>query len=251
MVIAALPAATQSSLALLDAVSTTPPLWIEIVLPHRSPTALMPFGLPFGTMTAWPVAMYGTASATCSRSSETYRADQTTSQRPAERSGISASKPLFTTSSVSPSLVATARAASTSKPVDLFGSVSSVEAKNSMGGYSMSTQSVSLPAVTRLVGGLMASAVGATEPGAADAGAVEAPWLGAFDDPPPPQAATNKAMAAPAASRWLSFTVTSSKGPRPLPARAPECGASASTDARVQAAQRASASWSARSTRES
>src|SRR6185437_14968713 len=205
MVIAGLPAATQSSLALFDAVSTTPPLWMEIVLPHRSPTALMAFGFPFGTMTAWPVAMYGTASATCSRSSETYSADQTMSQRPAERSGISASKPLLTTSSVSPSLVATARAASTSKPVDLFGSVSSEEAKNSIGWYSMSSQSVSLPAVTRLVGGAIASVVGAAEPGACEAGAVEPPADGAVEAPPPPHAATNRAMAAPAANRWLSF----------------------------------------------
>src|SRR4029079_1539575 len=171
MVIAGLPAATQSSLALLDAVSTTPPVWIEIVLPHRSSTVLMPFGLSFGTMTAWPVAMYGTASAFCRRSSETYSADQTMSQRALAGSGISESKPLLTTSSVSPSLVATARAASTSQPVALFGSVSSVEAKYSIGGYSMSTQSVSLPAVIRLVGGAMATSVGGAEPPPAGSGA--------------------------------------------------------------------------------
>src|SRR5262245_30985929 len=123
------------------------------------------------------------------------------SQRLFPRSGISESKAVFLISSFRPSLAATARAASTSKPVALFGSVSSAEAKNSIGEYSMSTQSVSVPAVIRLVGGAMASAVGAAEPAGSD---VAAAWLGAVDaPPPPPQAATNKAIAAPAANRWL------------------------------------------------
>src|SRR5262245_13907237 len=150
---------------------------MEIVLPQRSSTALMLFGLPLGTMTACPVAMYGTASAFCSRSSDTYRADQTMSHRPAARSGIRASKPLLTTSSWRLSLVATALAASTSKPIDWLGSVMSADSKYSIGGYSMSTQSVSFPDATRPVGGTIAAAVGLAGPGVA--GVVVAAGVGA------------------------------------------------------------------------
>ncbi len=53
MLIAGLPAATQASLAALDTFWTRPPLWIEIFLPQRSVSDLMPIGLPVGTMTWW------------------------------------------------------------------------------------------------------------------------------------------------------------------------------------------------------
>src|SRR5947207_9327048 len=76
------------------------------------------------------------------------------SQRPAVRSGIRASKPVFLIWSWSPNALATARAPSTSKPTAWFGSVTLAEEKNSMGEYSMSTQSVSVPDLIRLVGGV-------------------------------------------------------------------------------------------------
>src|SRR5437870_1214396 len=75
------------------------------------------------------------------------------SQRPAVRSGMRPEKATFRTSSCTPQALATARAASTSKPIAWFGSVTDVEGKYSMGGYSMSTQSVTVPALIRLVGG--------------------------------------------------------------------------------------------------
>src|SRR6185503_14789745 len=191
---------------------------MEIVLPHRSSTDAMAFGLPVATMITWPVAMYGTASATLSRSAFTYSADQTTSQRSLVRSWISESNAVFLISSFRPSFSATARAASTSKPVAWFGSVMSAEAKNSIGEYSISTQSVRVPAVTRLVGGAIATSLGASVPGAADSGAVDAPVEGAVDAPPPPaHAATNKAIAANPASRWirmLGVLLAGSRGTR-------------------------------------
>src|ERR1700716_3271528 len=76
------------------------------------------------------------------------------SQRPAVRSGMRASKPVFLIWSWSPKALATARAPSTSKPTAWFGSVTLAEAKYSMGEYSMSTQSVSVPDLIRLVGGV-------------------------------------------------------------------------------------------------
>src|SRR3979411_458757 len=76
------------------------------------------------------------------------------SQRPHGRSGIRASKPVFLIWSWSPNALATARAPSTSKPTAWFGSVTLAEEKNSMGEYSMSTQSVSVPDLIRLVGGV-------------------------------------------------------------------------------------------------
>src|SRR3979411_3549746 len=76
------------------------------------------------------------------------------SQRPHGRSGIRASKPVFLIWSWSPNALATARAPSTSKPTAWLGSVTLAEEKNSMGEYSMSTQSVSVPDLIRLVGGV-------------------------------------------------------------------------------------------------
>src|SRR5437016_616857 len=96
------------------------------------------------------------------------------SQRAAWRSGIRASNAVFRTSIVRPSLPATARAASTSKPTDAFASVMSVDGKYSIGGYSMSTQSSSLPAAIRLVGGAIGVAVGAALTG----GVVAPAWVG-------------------------------------------------------------------------
>src|SRR5438128_10468646 len=74
------------------------------------------------------------------------------SHRPAVKSGIRPAKETLRTSSWRPQALATARAASTSKPMAWFGSVTDVEGKYSMGGYSMSTQSVTVPALARLVG---------------------------------------------------------------------------------------------------
>src|SRR5205814_9277651 len=89
-----------------------------------------------------------------SRFSETKSAVHTMSQRPAVRSGMRASKPVFLIWSWRPKALATARAPSTSKPTAWFGSVTLAEEKNSMGEYSMSTQSVSVPDLIRLVGGV-------------------------------------------------------------------------------------------------
>src|SRR5215208_1093427 len=119
------------------------------------------------------------------------------SQRPAWRSGISALNAVFRISISSPSLAATAFAASTSKPTAWFGSVTSADGNISSGGYSMSTQSTILPGESRLVGGAMASAVAATLAGAPLAGAIVAGTPdGAVLAPPPPQAATSTTMAA-------------------------------------------------------
>src|SRR2546422_1671019 len=76
------------------------------------------------------------------------------SQRPAVRSGIRASNPVFLIWSWRPKALATARAPSTSKPTAWLGSVTLADEKNSMGEYSMSTQSVSVPDLIRLVGGV-------------------------------------------------------------------------------------------------
>ena len=57
--------------------------------------------------------------------------------------GISASNAVFLIAICRPSFAATALAASTSKPMAWFGSVTSEEGKYSIGGYSMSTQSTS------------------------------------------------------------------------------------------------------------
>src|SRR3984893_8613914 len=76
------------------------------------------------------------------------------SQRPAVRSGIRASKPVFLIWSESPKALATARAPSTSKPTAWFGSVTLAEAKYSIGEYSISTQSVSVADLIKLVGGV-------------------------------------------------------------------------------------------------
>ena len=88
---------------------------------------------------------------------------------------MSASKPVFRISISRPSFAATALAASTSKPMAWFGSVTSADGKYSIGGYSMSTQSVSVPAVIRLVGGVIGvSVAGGAVAGAVDGGAVVA-----------------------------------------------------------------------------
>ena len=84
--------------------------------------------------------MYGTASATCRRSSEMKRAVHTMSQRPAAKSGMSVSNGTLRMVICRPIAWAACRAASTSKPIAAFGSVTSVEGKYSSGGYSMSTQ---------------------------------------------------------------------------------------------------------------
>src|SRR5207302_6232568 len=133
-------------------VSPCPAVWIEMVLPHRSSGDLMFLGFPLGTMITQPVAMYGTASALARRAWVAYSAVHTMSQRPAVRSGIRPANETLRTSSCTPQALATARAASTSKPIAWFGSVTDVEGKYSMGGYSMSTQSVTVPALAKLVG---------------------------------------------------------------------------------------------------
>src|SRR5437762_1654613 len=152
MVIACLLASVHFLLCAALSVSTWPPVWMEIVLPHRSSGDLMPFGFPLGTIRSQPVAMYGTASETARRFCVTYSAVHTMSQRPAVRSGMRPAKETFRISMGSPQALATARAASTSKPTAWFGSVTDVDGKYSMGGYSMSTQSVTVPALTKLVG---------------------------------------------------------------------------------------------------
>src|SRR5439155_1033569 len=86
------------------------------------------------------------------------------SQRPAVRSGMRPEKATFRTSRGSPQALATARAPSTSKPIAWFGSVTDVDGKNSMGGYSMSTQSVTVPALTRLVGAVTWTSLAAALP---------------------------------------------------------------------------------------
>src|ERR1700726_4317549 len=117
------------------------------------------------------------------------------SQRPACRSGIRASKPGFLIVIVRPSSDATFFAASTSKPTAAFGSVTVLVAKYSSGGYSMSPQSTSLPAVIRLVGGGIETVVAAGDPGAALGAAVGIPWVG-LGEVPAPQPATNAATIA-------------------------------------------------------
>src|SRR4051812_44797240 len=118
------------------------------------------------------------------------------SQRPAVRSGISPSNATLRTASLRPNALATARAASTSKPMAWLGSVTEVDGKYSIGGYSMSTQSVSVPGVMRLVGAGMLSLLGATEA----AVAMDAAPVGARELPPPePQPAANRVAAATAA----------------------------------------------------
>src|SRR5215211_1907031 len=211
MLIFGLPAASQSALALVIRSSTRPAPWTDTVLPQRSPSAWMLTAFPALTITTWPVAMYGTASATSSRVSLTYSAVQTMSQRPACRSGMSALNAVFRISISSPSLAATAFAASTSNPMALFGSVSSAEGNISIGGYSMSTQSTTFPGEMRLVGGAMVSAVGAAVAGVPVAGAtVAGAPVGTIDAAPPPvHAATSSTMAADAAGRILSITVSS------------------------------------------
>src|SRR6266550_7329242 len=138
MVIACLPPSVHFLLCAALSVSTCPPVWIEIVLPHRSSGDLMFFGFPLGTMTTQPVAMYGTASACARRFWVTYSAVHTMSHRPAIRSGIRPAKETLRTSICRPHALATARAASTSKLMALVGSVTEVDGKYSMGGYSMS-----------------------------------------------------------------------------------------------------------------
>src|SRR4029079_12687733 len=217
MLIACLPPSVHALLAALMRSSTSPPVWIETALPHRSAWLWMPTVLAVLTMTTWPVAMYGTASATASRVVLTYRADQTMSQRPACRSGMRVEKPVFFTASFRPSLAATALAASTSKPTAWPGSVTSADGKYSIGGYSMSTQSVSVPAVIRLVGGVIGFSVGATDGGLVGGGLV-ATCVGLVVAPPLPlHAATNRAMATLAATRWVRITVSSSSGSRRRP----------------------------------
>src|SRR5207237_5325278 len=135
-----------------------------------------PFGFPLGTIRSQPVAMYGTASETASRFCVTYSAVHTMSQRPAVRSGMRPAKETFRTSMGSPQALATARAASTSKPTAWFGSVTDVDGKYSMGGYSMSTQSVTVPALTRLVGAVTLTSLAPALP----------PVLGEVPPPPPP-----------------------------------------------------------------
>src|SRR5436190_1232837 len=133
------------------------------------------------------------------------------SQRPAVRSGISPSNATFRTASLRPNALATARAASTSKPMAWLGSVTEVDGKYSIGGYSMSTQSVSVPGVMRLVGAAMLTWLGAADwpvPLATADGADEAPPAGVGDAPPP--------EAQPAANRAAAVTAARSlKGPLP------------------------------------
>src|SRR4051812_10595733 len=110
------------------------------------------------------------------------------SQRPAVRSGISPSNATFRTASLRPNALATARAASTSKPMAWLGSVTEVDGKYSIGGYSMSTQSVSVPGVIRLVGAAMLTWLAAGDwpvPLATAEGADEAPAAGGGGAPPP------------------------------------------------------------------
>src|ERR1700730_17425357 len=78
-----------------------------------------------------------------------YRAVQTMSQRFACRAGMSPSNPVLTIFSVSPSFLTTAWYASTSKPTGVVGASG---LKNSIGDYSMSTQSDSSPGFRRDVG---------------------------------------------------------------------------------------------------
>src|SRR5690242_2078887 len=125
------------------------------------------------------------------------------SHRPAVRSGISASKAVFLIWIWRPSSWATARALSTSKPIALFGSVSPVS-KYSIGLYSMSTQSTSVPGVIRLVGGAIGCAVAGAAVAGPDVagGVVAAAVVGAVVALPPLlHAATSSAMAAAAAGR--------------------------------------------------
>src|SRR4029079_8976071 len=120
------------------------------------------------------------------------RPDHTMSQRPLVRSGMSASKPVLRMVICNPSLAAADLAESASKPMAAFGSVTSAVGKYSSGGYSMSTQSTSCPAVMRLVGGGIAP----REPDAATlAGALLAASLGE-PEPPCRHAARRIAVAA-------------------------------------------------------
>src|SRR5690242_8697000 len=100
---------------------TSPPPWIETLLPQRSASDLIPFGLPAGTITTWLVLKYGTASATWRRVSLMYRAVQTRSQRFAWSAGISPSNAVLTMFSFRPSFFTTAWYDSTSKPIGVVG----------------------------------------------------------------------------------------------------------------------------------
>jgi hypothetical protein len=98
-------------------------------------------------------------------------------------------------------------AESTSKPIALAGSVSSADGKYSIGGYSMSTQSTTVPGVMRLVGTTgLGVGLGPSVAVAASVGDAVAAGVG---DAPPVQALATRASTTARDDRVaaLRFTV--------------------------------------------